>query len=128
MSWATHAAPPQPELILSLVAHEPPLFGLLEGMTEVQPALASVRQRIDAVVPLLEAGDLAGGARRFVETIAMGAGAWDQLPHATRDTFVTNAPTWLDELREPESLSLDLQGLSSFHEPTLLSMGGQSPA
>lgn len=124
---ALRLASQRPELIRSLVVHEPPLFGLLEGVAEVQPALAAVRQRIEAVAPLLQAGDMTGGARRFVESIAFGPGAWEQLPHATRDTFVTNAPTWLDELQEPESLSLDLQGLAPFRAPTLLSHGGQSP-
>ncbi len=124
---ALRLAAQRPELIRSLVVHEPPLFGLLEGVTEVQPALAVVRQRIEAVVALLRSGDMTGGARRFVESIAFGPGAWDQLPHATRDTFVANAPTWLDELQEPESLSLDLQRLAAFGAPALLSLGGQSP-
>ncbi len=117
----------RPELIRSLIAHEPPLFGLLEGQAEIPPALRVVRERIAAVARLLEGGDMAAGARLFVETIAFGPGAWPQLPQAVRDTFIFNAPTWLDELREPQSLSLDLDRLSSFSAPTLLSVGGASP-
>lgn len=124
---ALRLAAERPELIRSLAVHEPPLFGLLESVAEVQPALAVVRQRMDAVAALLRSGDMTGGARRFVESIAFGPGAWDQLPQATRDTFVANAPTWLDELQEPESLSLDLQRLAAFQAPALLSQGGQSP-
>ena len=85
---ALRLAAQRPELIRSLVVHEPPLFGLLEGVAEVQPALAVVRQRIEAVASLLRSGDMTGGARRFVESIAFGPGAWNQLPQATRDTFV----------------------------------------
>ena len=124
---ALRLAAQRPELIRSLVVHEPPLFGLLEGVAEVQPALAVVRQRIEAVESLLRSGDMIGGARRFVESIALGPGAWELLPQTMRDTFVTNAPTWLDELQEPESLSLDLQRLASFKAPVLVSLGGQSP-
>lgn len=124
---ALNLAAQRPELIRSLVAHEPPLFGLLEGEAEVQPALAAVRERIAAVVPMLQAGDFAGGARRFVDTIAFGPGAWDQLPAATRNIFVSNAPTWLDELQEPESMTLDLDRLSAFSGPAMLSLGGDSP-
>lgn len=115
------------ELIRSLVAHEPPLFGLLEGASEVQPALAVVRERIAAVIPLLQSGDFAGAARQFVDTIAFGPGAWEELPQATRDIFVMNASTWLDELQEPESMNLDLERLSAFSAPALLSLGGESP-
>jgi pimeloyl-ACP methyl ester carboxylesterase len=117
----------RPELIRSLVAHEPPLLGLLEGRDEVQAMLATVRERIAAVVALLQAGDMAAGAERFVDTVAFGPGAWAQLPQATRETFIFNAPTWLDEAQEPESMTIALDGLSAFRAPALLSSGGQSP-
>lgn len=124
---ALNLAVERPEMIRSLVAHEPPLFSLLEGEPQVQPALAAVRERTAAIVSLLQAGDFEGGARRFVDTIAFGPGAWDQLPHGTRDTFIFNAPTWLDELQEPGWNVLDLKRLSAFSAPALLSYGGESP-
>ncbi|HSV53810.1 MAG TPA: alpha/beta hydrolase [Burkholderiaceae bacterium] len=117
----------RPDLFLSLIVHEPPLFGLLQDVPQAQSSLAGVRERVAAVVALLQAGDLAGGARRFVETIAFGPGAWDTLPAAARDTFVFNAPTWLDELQEPAAMTMDLGPLSSFPAPALLTVGGQSP-
>ncbi len=125
---ALNLAARRPELIRTLVAHEPPLFGLLAGEPTLQPALQAVQQRIAAVVPLLQAGDYEAGARRFVETIAFGPGAWEQLPQAMRDMFIFNAPTWLDELQEPAWDTLDLGALSAFGAPALLSMGGQSPS
>jgi pimeloyl-ACP methyl ester carboxylesterase len=124
---ALRLAVAHPELIRSLAAHEPPLFGLLEDDPTVQPALASVRERIAAVVSILRSGDMRSGARQFVETIAFGAGAWDQLPQATRDTFVRNAPTWLDELDEPDALDMELHLLAGFSAPALLTLGGASP-
>lgn len=117
----------RPELIRSLVVHEPPLFGLLESQTETAPALAALRERIGAVARQLEAGDPAAGARLFVETVAFGPGAWAQLPAQVRETFAFNAPTWLDEIREPGSADLDLRGLAAFRAPALLSVGGNSP-
>lgn len=124
---ALNLAVQRPETIRSLAVHEPPLFSLLEGQPQVQPALAAVRERIAAVVALLEAGQFEAGARRFVETIAFGPGAWDQLPQATRDIFVFNAPTWLDEHNEPGWMALDLERLAAFAAPALLSYGGASP-
>jgi hypothetical protein len=67
-----------------------------------------VRERAKAVVEVLNAGDNAEGARLFVETLAFGPDTWNQLPDRLRETFVFNAPTWLDETRDPESLTLDL--------------------
>jgi pimeloyl-ACP methyl ester carboxylesterase len=117
----------RPDLIRSVTAHEPPLFVLLEGQADVAPMLRIVRERIDAVARLLQAGDMRAGAQLFVETIAFGPGAWAQLPQPVRDTFIYNAPTWLDELQEPQSLNLDLERLSAFSGPALLSFGGASP-
>jgi pimeloyl-ACP methyl ester carboxylesterase len=51
----------RPELFRKLTAHEPPAIAVLEGDPEMQPLLASVRDRIDSVVRQLEAGDLEGG-------------------------------------------------------------------
>ena len=70
---------------------------------------------------------MAGGARRFVEDVALGPGAWDQLPPEARETFVANAPTFLDETGDPEALTVDLATLESFDRPTLVSKGSTSP-
>lgn len=117
----------QPHLFRSLIVHEPPLFGLLKDEAAAQKPLSAVRERISAVVSLLTAGDFKGGAQRFVETIAFGPGAWSELPDEVRETFVFNAPTWLDEIRDPEALEIDLSGLGAFSAPALLTNGDQSP-
>src|SRR5207302_9161890 len=97
----------RPHLFRSLIAHEPPLFALLEG-TEYEPALAEVQRRIDAVIGPLANGDHEAAARLFVETIAFGPGAWeDQFSAEMRKVFVNNAPTWLDEMRDPDALEID---------------------
>ena len=86
-----------------------------------------MQRRIGAVVELLEASDHAGAARRFVETIAFGPGAWDeQLTPEMRETFITNAPTWLDEVRDRDALQMDLDALSRFDKPALLTSGTES--
>ena len=69
---ALRLASERPELFRSLTVHEPPLFALLADDPAMRAPLAAVMERIGAVVELLRAGDAAGGARRFVETIALG--------------------------------------------------------
>ena len=116
----------RPELFRSLIVHEPPLFGLLKDEPRGKQALAAVQERISAVVSLLTAGDWTAGARQFVETIAFGPGAWLELPEEVRQTFVFNAPTWLDEVQDQEALVIDLTGLRRFAAPALLTVGAQS--
>jgi len=113
----------RPELFRTLSAHEPPLFGLITS----DPAYAPISERIGGVVRILEGGDMETGAKTFVETIAFGPGAWATLPEPVRRTFVSNAATWLDENKDAGWDAIDLEALSRFSEPVLLSQGDQSP-
>jgi len=115
------------DLFRTLIVHEPPLFGLLKGDPNAKDALGAVQERISAVVALLAARNWTEGARQFVETIAFGPGAWQGLPEEARKTFVFNAPTWLDEVHDPEALEIDLSELHGFTAPALLTRGDQSP-
>jgi pimeloyl-ACP methyl ester carboxylesterase len=124
---ALRLAAARPELVRSLVAHEPPLFGLLADDPAMQEPLAAVGDRVGKVVELLRAGDDERAARLFVETVAFGPGGWDMLPPEAKATFVTNAPTFLDEQQDPDGMTLDLDALARFSRPTLLSRGGKSP-
>jgi pimeloyl-ACP methyl ester carboxylesterase len=116
-----------PELFRSVIVHEPPLTGIVAGDAELQPLMKEMQKKVDAVVAQLEAGDLAGGTRRFVEEVSFGPGAWDQLPEQARQTFMGNALTFVDEQRDPARADLDLAKLSSFSAPALLTQGDQSP-
>jgi pimeloyl-ACP methyl ester carboxylesterase len=123
---ALRAAARRPDVFRSLIVHEPPLFPLLAG-TELEPALGEVQRRIEPVVALLEGGDHEGAARLFVETIAFGPGAWDkQLTPEIREVFIANAPTFLDEARDPDALGMDLDALEAFDRPALLTSGTES--
>jgi pimeloyl-ACP methyl ester carboxylesterase len=124
---ALKTAAQHPALFRTLVVHEPALFGLLKDVPEAQPFLHEVNSRIAAVVSLLEKGENEEAAKRFVETIAFGPGAWQGLPPSVQQTFIYNAPTFLDETKDPDSLELDINQLSHFAKPALLTSGTQSP-
>lgn len=117
----------RPELFQGLIAHEPPLFSLLGDDPTLAPLLAEVHQKIGAVVERIASGDHAGAAEQFVETVALGPGAWTQLPPEVRQTLIENAPTFLDEASDAEALDFDLEWLRAFSRPSLLTRGDQSP-
>jgi pimeloyl-ACP methyl ester carboxylesterase len=117
----------RPDLFRSLIVNEPPLMSLLADEPNGQAALQALKARIGAVVELLEAGDPEAGVRQFVETIAFGPGAWAQVPSEVKKTVIFNAPTFLDEMHDPEALSIDLVRLRRFSHPALLTTGEQSP-
>jgi pimeloyl-ACP methyl ester carboxylesterase len=76
----------------------------------------------------LEAGNFEDGARRFVDSVALGPGSWDNfVPDVAKQTLINNAPTFLDEMRDPEILTIDTKALSRFSGPVLLTGGSASP-
>ncbi len=116
----------RPELFRSLSVHEPPLFGLLEADPGAAPLLNVVHGSMGAIVELLATGDMEGGARRFVEMV-LGPGTWEQLPPDHKATFINNAPTFLDEERDPDARTLDPGPLARCARPALLTVGSASP-
>lgn len=123
---ALRAATRHPEVFRTLIAHEPPLFPLLAG-TPHEAALGEIGARIGAVGDLLERGEDEAAARLFADTIAFGPGAWEgRMTAQMREAFVTNAPTFRDELHDPDALAMDLAELASFDRPSLLTSGTDS--
>ena len=116
----------RPELFRSLIVHEPPLLAIVKN-PEFSPLMQEVQRKSGLVIERLRAGDIPGGARQFVEEIALGPGVWDQLPSEVRETFNRNALTWVNEQDDPAWSTVDLKSLSAFSGPALLSEGDQSP-
>jgi pimeloyl-ACP methyl ester carboxylesterase len=126
-SIALRLAGLHPKLFQGLIGHEPPLLVLLRDDPALAPLLKEVEQRISAVVERIVSGDHAGAAEQFVETVALGPGMWAQMPLELRQTFIENAPTFLDEASDPEQFAFDLEWIRDFSQPVLLTLGDQSP-
>jgi pimeloyl-ACP methyl ester carboxylesterase len=125
---AMRLAVKDPGLIRSLAMHEPPIFELLADDPESAALLEQNQESLESVGARVADGDHEGAARQFVEEVAFGPGAWEnELPPEVREVFVRNAPTYLDELRDPDALGADLDGLSRFQRPVLLTDGSESP-
>ncbi|WP_373306437.1 alpha/beta fold hydrolase [Streptomyces mirabilis] len=126
-SIALGLAARRPELFRSITVHEPPLVAIVAGDPDALRQLRPTRASMDAVLAHLGKGEYRQGARQFVEEVAMGPGTWDRLPAAVRETFVHNAPTWLDEQSDPDWAKIDTDALARCAAPVLLSGGTRSP-
>lgn len=116
------------ELFRSLSCHEPPLWGLLEGDAESQDMLQQGAASIGGVAELLAAGRNEEAAHKFVDEVAFGPGAWDNaLPPEAKEIMVNNAPTFLDEVQDPDSLAVDEEAFRNVAVPVRLTLGTESP-
>ncbi len=117
----------RPELFRAVIAHEPPLVSLLAGDPELLPLLQEFQAKNEAVAGLLKRGEIEEGAKQFVEEIAVGPGSWVLFPEEAQRTFIDNALTFVDEMEDPAWADIDLQALSGYSGPALLTRGDQSP-
>ncbi len=76
---------------------------------------------------LIAAGNIEKATEEFMEKLGMGPGNWQKLPEVAQKTFIYNAPTWYDEMHDPNSLEIDFTTLSDFKKPALFSTGSASP-
>jgi pimeloyl-ACP methyl ester carboxylesterase len=126
-SIALRLAAARPELVRSVAAHEPPLFDLLDDEAGDWPDLAELRAQLATVATRLEAGDLEGAARFYFDRVAGTGGGWASFDGQRRRLLLANAPTYLDQRRDPDSLSIELEDLAAYGGPALLTYGGLRP-
>lgn len=126
-SIAIGLASRRPELVRSLIAHEPPLIAVAADDPASRPQLAAVATTVQAVTAQVERGDAVGAARQFVEEVALGPGAWELLPEPLRETMVDSAPAFVAEQKDPMWAAVDLTALGDIACPVLLTQGAASP-
>ena len=125
---ALRLAASRPELFRSVSCHEPPLVTVLEDDAAGVALLEGDAPALESVVRRIEEGDHEGAAQQFVDELAFGPGTWEnRLPPQVRQSFVHNAPTFLDEYRDPTHGSVDHEGLASLELPIRLTDGSEGP-
>ncbi|HEX2479634.1 MAG TPA: hypothetical protein VHK45_10160, partial [Geminicoccaceae bacterium] len=91
------------------------------------PELVELRARLAAVATRLESGDLEGAARHYFDRVAATKGGWSNLDRGHRRVLLANALTYLDQCRDPEALDIELEGLTAFSGPALVTYGDLRP-
>ncbi len=118
----------RPEVVRGIVIHEPPLFGVLDPGTPAAVAWAAIADGpLADVGRRIAEGDGAGAAEQFVDEVAFGPRSWARMPEPTRATMIANAPSFLDELRDPEAAVVDAARLARYRGRVLLTSGDRSP-
>jgi len=110
----------------AMALYEPTLFAVVERESPSPNDVDGIRNCVAASVAALEAGDLTGAARCFID-FWMGKGSFDRMPErvqaATADS-VRNIQGWKDALfGEPTPL----EAFAGLDVPVLLMTGSKSP-
>lgn len=113
-----------PELCLSVIAHEPPFLHLNE-IAMANKSVAEMDQLQREVVEQLMAGEMESSISRFVNAVVR-PNAWDDIPEDFRQFLVSQAPTFIDDVNDPDPWTVDLEKLAEFSKPILLTQGEHS--
>jgi hypothetical protein len=102
-------------------------ISLLKDDPESGAMLLQLAGILESVGRRIADGDHAGAAKQFVDEVAFGPGAWDQLPPQVKEPLVRNAPTFLDELQDQTQVHIDEESLLNLTMPVRLTRGSESP-
>jgi pimeloyl-ACP methyl ester carboxylesterase len=102
-------------------------MSVVAGDPAIEPLMADVQATVREVLAGVARGDVQAAARQFVEEVALGPGAWAQLPAPLRATMIDTAPAFLAEQQDANWASLDPAELSGIELPVLLTQGDESP-
>ena len=106
----------RPDLVRSVVAHEPPLLDLAPE-PEFAALCADIQDQIAA-------GEAAAATQRFFELVGV---AWGMIPELVRKAAIGNAQTFLDLREDPEWAVLDTAAVARFPGPILVTRGDTGP-
>jgi pimeloyl-ACP methyl ester carboxylesterase len=115
-----------PQLVRSVIAHEPPLIGIGRPGTPLGETRGRVHDVLQLVAVDLQRGRIEAGAARFVDDLALGPGAWSMLPPDIRVAMVANAATFLAVIDDPQWDQVT--ATPDLSVPVLLTDGTDSPA
>jgi len=124
---ALRLAVDRPELVRSVVAHEPPFVAWAEGASSGPSASGSVAAQVRRIQALARSEpELA--AEAYLAVFASPEEQWGQLGPSARRELASNGPAWAEEMADPEVWRAGWEELSGVPVPVLLTAGGRSPA
>ncbi len=120
---AFRLAADRPEMVRSLVVHEPSFVGLLADDPATAVESERLKSRILELQALVRAGNVEEAARGFYEGFGNGEGGWERLRPDLRTGFVRYAVRWCEEFDDPEATSPARDALGDLLVPVLLTSG-----
>jgi pimeloyl-ACP methyl ester carboxylesterase len=109
-----------------VIAHDAPLFQMLEIDPGHRALAQKVRGGLDEIADALYLGDREAGARLFVERLASVPGAWQGLPEVIRQELVANADAFLPEADTDQDADLTPTTLAGVESRLVITRGDRS--
>jgi pimeloyl-ACP methyl ester carboxylesterase len=123
---AMHAAASCQCSLSFVMAHEPPLLGLLDAAPPQIVLSQRIRGAIAKAAVAGGAGDWQTATRHYVEGSSGIPGVWQYMPEEQKQSFIENAPAFLDESSDEAWCQMDLAPLRTLESRLIITTGSVS--
>jgi pimeloyl-ACP methyl ester carboxylesterase len=124
---ALRLAADRPELVRSVLLHEPPFLSLLSHEAADGATVAGIVGAIHEGQRRARAGELSSAAAAYLAVFGALVESWERFPLDARHRWESNARAWADESDDPSVFTLDTAGLGEIGTPVLVTVGEASP-
>ena len=118
----------RPELVRSLVLHEPPFFELLGSDPATAPDADRAREDLRRLRETAGPDAPAQVARQVTDGVGAESGAWERMTTSERDRSARYVDRWREESDDPAAFGPDRAALRETLVPALITYGEESPA
>lgn len=123
---ALRLAADRPEMVRSLMLHEPPFVRLLEDDPATAPEAERLGAELAAIRSLARSGRPEAAVRELLDALSGEEGSADRLSPESRKLLVRHVDRWVEEMDDPEATYPDAGVLSELLIPVLLTTGERS--
>jgi len=124
---ALRLAMDHPEMVRSVVLHEPVYLGILEDDPATAPEAERLWEGMRAMQALARGGHPDQAVRAIMDGLSTDEGGWSRLSPGVQRALMRNVDRWVEELDDPEATRPDTSALAEILIPVLLTTGERSP-
>ena len=124
---ALRLAADRPEMVRSLVLHEPPFVRILEDDPATAPEAERLWDGTKAMQALAKSGHPELAVRDIMNSLSTEEGGWSRLSPGVQRALLRYVDRWVEELDDPEATRPDPAVLADILVPALLTTGERSP-
>ena len=125
---ALRLAVDRPELVRSVAVHEVPFLALLTPGAGGPTGAPTLAERLVLLRALAVGPSAPSAVQEFLGLFASPEEQWSALSEGRRTELVSAAPTWAQEMGDPEAQRPSAGELGGVAVPVLVTSGGRSPA
>ena len=117
----------RPEMVRSLVLHEPLFVGLLEDDPATAPEADRLRQGMREMQSLVRSSRQEEAARMVVDALSSEERGWDRTSPEVQRAILRYVDRWSEEIMDPEATKPESAALNDLLIPVLVTTGERSP-